>query len=82
MTNKELFIKSLNTLLYSWGGDTPSEAYWVLDELIKFYEAETGRQLNLPEYDETGEWAEAVLTALDNEEDELTEEKKRFKSLL
>jgi len=37
--NKEtdkLFIEALSTLMYSWGGDTPPEAYWTKDELFEF----------------------------------------------
>ena len=37
-----MFIEAIHTLLYSWGGDTPSEAVWGVNELLNFYEAETG----------------------------------------
>ena len=67
MKNKDLFIKALNTMLYSWGSDTPSEAHWALKEFVDFYEAETGKQLNLPEYDEEGVWAEAVINAINED---------------
>ena len=70
MRNKELFLEAISTLLYSWGSDTPPEAFWTLDGLVKFYEAETGHQLNLPEYDEGGEWAEAVMEAIRNDGNE------------
>ena len=30
MKEKELFIKSIETLLYSWGSDTPNEVIWGL----------------------------------------------------
>lgn len=42
MKNKALFIDAIKTLLYSWGSDTPSEATWAANELLDFYEAETG----------------------------------------
>ena len=61
-------------MMYSWGGDPPAEVHWALDEFVQFYEAETGEQLDLPEYDEEGEWANAVLTAMghtdENEDDD------------
>jgi len=79
MRNKDLFLKALRTMLYSWGGDTPAEVHWALDEFVQFYEAETGEQLDLPEYDEEGEWATAVLTAMgDTGEDEDEDEDDDF----
>jgi hypothetical protein len=41
--NKQLFIKALKTLLFSWGGDTPAEAVWASNEFLDFYEKETGQ---------------------------------------
>jgi len=68
MKNKDLFIKALNTMLYSWGGDPPPEVHWALKGFVDFYEAETGKQLNLPEYDEVyGEWLEAVINAINED---------------
>lgn len=45
MKNKKLFFDAIETLLYSWGGDTPSEATWAANELLDFYEAETNTKL-------------------------------------
>ena len=40
MKNKELFLKALQTLFYSWGGDTPSEVIWGANELLEWFEKE------------------------------------------
>ena len=40
MKNKNDFIEAIITLLYSWGGDTPSEVIWGLNELINWIEIE------------------------------------------
>ena len=29
MKSKEKFLRSMSTLLYSWGSDTPPEVIWV-----------------------------------------------------
>lgn len=42
MRNPKLFIKALQTLMTSWGGDTPPEAIWTFNELMDSYEKETG----------------------------------------
>ena len=38
--NKELLIKSLGTLFYSWGGDTPPEVIWGGNEILDWIEIE------------------------------------------
>lgn len=40
MKNKELFLKALSTLCYSWGSDTPVEVVWAFNELLDWYEQE------------------------------------------
>ena len=45
--NKEMLIKALNTLFYSWGGDTPEEVYWGACELLDWYESEFGVTLGI-----------------------------------
>ena len=45
-TKKELFLKAVNTLLYSWGGDTPADAIWGVNELLDFYEEDSGNKLS------------------------------------
>lgn len=42
MKNKKLFVEAISTLLYSWGGDTPPEAYWAVNELLDWLKAEHG----------------------------------------
>jgi hypothetical protein len=39
---KEKFIKALNTLLYSWGGDTPPDAIWAANDFLDYYEEVLG----------------------------------------
>ena len=39
---KEKFIKSLHTLLYSWGSDTPPEAIWAANDFLNYYEENLG----------------------------------------
>jgi hypothetical protein len=46
MKNKELFIKALNTLLWSWGSDAPAEVVWGANELLEWYETEYNVALN------------------------------------
>jgi hypothetical protein len=40
MKNVNNFIKSLSTLFYSWGSDTPDEVYWGCNELLDWFEQE------------------------------------------
>ena len=47
MKNKEAFIKSLGTLFFSWGSDTPNEVYWGANELLDWFEKEYNVQLNI-----------------------------------
>lgn len=70
MRNKELFLHALEGLIGYPGGDPAPEIYWSLDEFRQFYEAETGHELELPEYDETGEWANALIEAIRNDGNE------------
>ena len=52
MKEKELFIKALNTLFFSWGSDTPAEVFWGCNELLEWYEKEHKVKLNI-RFDET-----------------------------
>ena len=47
MNNKELFIKAIGTLFFSWGSDTPPEVYWGCNQLLEWYENEYGVTLNI-----------------------------------
>jgi hypothetical protein len=42
----ELFLQAINTALYSWGGDTPADAIWAVNELLDFYEEASGNKLS------------------------------------
>ena len=55
---KDLFIKALSTLLYSWGSDTPSEAIWAANEFLDYFEKINGITLSgrFEEIDETPNW--------------------------
>jgi len=35
---KDLFVKALSTLLFSWGSDTPPEAIWAANEFLDYFE--------------------------------------------
>jgi hypothetical protein len=55
MKNKKEFIAVLSTLLYSWGGDTPSEAVWAANDLLTWYEKEYNVILGVRILEATGE---------------------------
>lgn len=48
MKNPELFIKAMNTMLHSWGGDTPPEALWALTEFVEWINSEYNLHLSVP----------------------------------
>lgn len=45
--NKKLFIKAIQTCLFSGGGDPTPESVWAVNELLDFYEAESGHEIGL-----------------------------------
>jgi hypothetical protein len=47
MKQKQLFIKALNTLFFSGGGDPQPETYWGCNELLDWYEKEYGVTLGV-----------------------------------
>ena len=47
LTHKELLVKSLGTLFYSWGMDTPDEVYWAANELLDWFEKEFNVNLEI-----------------------------------
>jgi hypothetical protein len=66
---RELFIKALNTMLYSWGSDTPSEAIWAFNEFMDFYEAQTGEvigRIHSEDPDEYHEELEMIMNQIKN----------------
>lgn len=58
MKSKVKFLRTLRNLLFSWGGDTPREAYWTANELLEWLESEFDIQLEFKfEYDsDKHEW--------------------------
>jgi hypothetical protein len=82
MKNKKLFLKALSGLINYPGGDPSPENYWVMDDLVKFYESETGHTLDLPEYSEDVEWGEAVIESIMNDDTGLEEDIKKIKKIL
>lgn len=59
MKEKGKFIAALNTMLWSWGGDTPSDAIWAANEMVEWAEAEYGitvdgrfAEVTEPEYED------------------------------
>jgi hypothetical protein len=47
VNQKEMLIKALSTLFYSWGSDTPPEVYWGANELLDWYEKEFDLELGI-----------------------------------
>ena len=45
--SKKMLEKSLSTLFFSWGSDTPDEVYWGANELLDWYEFEFNVKLNI-----------------------------------
>lgn len=46
MKHKKEFFEAIDTLLYSWGGDTPSEAIWGLNNIVEWIEKEYNIKIN------------------------------------
>lgn len=47
VNQKEMLVKSLGTLFYSWGSDTPDEVFWGANELLDWYEKEFNLSLGI-----------------------------------
>lgn len=54
MIEKELFIKALRTIFFSWGMDTPVEVFWGCNELLDWYEKEYNISLGIRFDEENG----------------------------
>jgi hypothetical protein len=52
--SKQKLAEAIETLMFSWGGDTPPEAFWVLQELVDFINAEYNQQLVAPTEEDYG----------------------------
>ncbi len=64
MKNKKKLIGVLNTLIMSWGSDTPPEAVWAANELIDFIESETDLK-NLPRFTEEDPFSDLAKIQLE-----------------
>ena len=67
--SKELFLKALSTLFFSWGSDAPPEAYWAANEFLDYFEAVNGVKLDIrfeepnsepPNYDNNHNYEEVI----------------------
>ena len=47
VNQKEMLVKSLRTLFFSWGSDTPDEVFWGANELLDWYEKEFNLSLGI-----------------------------------
>lgn len=47
---KTQFVKAIQTMLWSWGGDAPAEAVWAFNDFMIFYKTMTG--ITIPNLDE------------------------------
>lgn len=68
MNEKELFIAALNTLFFSWGGDTPAEATWAGNDLLDWYEKEYNVNLGIRfiEYPEDDNFGNVIVAIRSN----------------
>lgn len=64
MKNKDKFLGALETLFYSWGHDTPAEAYWTANELLDWFEVEYEVKLNIRFHEEGNSNYDEVIAAL------------------
>ena len=64
MIYQNAFMGVINTMLFSWGSDAPSEAVWSANELLDWAEKEFGITINarFEEYAEDGH--QSVLAAI------------------
>ena len=61
--SKEKFIEALNTLLWSWGGGPPAEAFWAAEEFLTYYEM--ANDVKLVHFkDEEGENFDEVIKSI------------------
>ena len=40
MKEKDLFIKAIGTLFFSWGSEAPAEVFWGANDLLDWFEKE------------------------------------------
>lgn len=69
MKEKELFIKALNTLFWSFGSEPPAEVIWGANDLLEWVEVEYGVKLKnrfSEDLDTMGDDFEAVIEEIEN----------------
>ena len=69
MKEKELFIKALNTLFWSFGSEPPAEVVWGANDLLEWVEVEYGVKLKnrfSEDLDTMGDDFEAVIEEIEN----------------
>jgi hypothetical protein len=65
MKNKDLFLKAIDTLYWSWGSEAPPEVSWGCNELLEWYEAEYNVVLGV-RFEEDCQNYEEVIEAIKN----------------
>lgn len=69
MKEKELFIKVLNTLFWSFGSEPPAEVIWGANDLLEWVEVEYGVKLKnrfSEDLDTMADDFEAVIEEIEN----------------
>lgn len=61
---KEAFVKSLHTLLFSWGTETPPEAVWAANDFLQYYEEEMGIEIGARFDEEDWEHNQELMDSL------------------
>ena len=66
MKEKDLFIKALGSLFFSWGSDTPAEVFWGANDLLDWFEKEHNVQLGIRFDEENPDNYNDVIEAIKN----------------
>lgn len=66
MKEKNFFIKALDSLFYSWGGETPPEVFWGCNDLLDWFEQEYDVKLNIRFDEESPSNYDDVIKAIRN----------------
>jgi hypothetical protein len=66
MKEKQAFIKSINTLFFSWGSEAPAEVFWGANDLLDWFEKEYNVKLGIRFDEENPDNFEEVIEAIKN----------------
>ncbi len=66
MKEENFFIKALDCLFYSWGGETPPEVFWGCNDLLDWFEQEYDVKLNIRFEDKSPSNYDDVIKAIRN----------------